>query len=162
MSHIGNMDVSPMNFDTVGNRAEQSKRVRTVLLKASRRQKNRFWVTFTCMAKLKPMLIFQKKNNAKNYISIWNIFVLVRKCLDEMKLNLGQKAFGIGDLVRYERNFVWCIFTYVTKSILSSLNIKTAINISCPAVNLNKPHNVRVVSNEWIMKAEMPTPCEGL
>ena len=73
LSHIGNMDETPMNFDKLGNKTVDLKGVRTVNVKSAEHEKTRFAVVLACVAdgtnKLKPMVIFKHKRKPKIFSS---------------------------------------------------------------------------------------------
>ena len=66
--HIGNMDETPVWFDMPSARTVNEKGAKTVLVNTTGHEKSRFTVVLACMAdgtKLKPMVIFKRKNLPK-------------------------------------------------------------------------------------------------
>ena len=73
--NTGNMDKTPVWFDMPTSKTVNSIGAKTVLLKTTAHEKTCFTVVLACLAdgtKLKPMVIFKCKDNAKRQIPRWH------------------------------------------------------------------------------------------
>ena len=69
LTHIGNMDETPVWFDMPTSKTVNTKGEKTVLIKTTGHEKSRFTVVLACMAdgtKLKPLIIFKRKTMPKD------------------------------------------------------------------------------------------------
>ena len=174
LSHIGNMDETPLNFDMLGNKTVDVKGVKTVHIKSTGHEKTRFAVALACMAdgtKLKPMVIFKRKTKPKITFPP-GIFVHfhAKGWMDEdgVKLwidNIWNRRPGS---MRNEHNLlVWDMFrshiTAKSKTRLARSSTDIAVipggltSVLQPLdVSLNKPFkdNIREQWNEWMLNGQ--------
>ncbi|GFT45769.1 HTH CENPB-type domain-containing protein [Trichonephila clavipes] len=69
LSHIGNMDSTPVTFDMIGNKTMNMKGTKAIHIKTTGHEKSPFTVVTSCLAdgtKLKPMVIFKRKTVPKS------------------------------------------------------------------------------------------------
>ncbi|GFX48072.1 HTH CENPB-type domain-containing protein [Trichonephila clavipes] len=80
LSHIGNMDETPVTFDMIGNKTIDMKGTKTTHIKTTGDEKSHFTVVLSLLSgtKLKPMVIFKRKTVPKpNFPK--GVFIHVRK-----------------------------------------------------------------------------------
>ncbi|GFX28446.1 pogo transposable element with KRAB domain [Trichonephila clavipes] len=68
LSHIGNMDETPVTFDMIGNKTIDMKGTKTIHIKTGH-EKSHFTVVLSCLAestKLKPIVILKRKTVPKS------------------------------------------------------------------------------------------------
>ncbi|GFW84011.1 pogo transposable element with KRAB domain [Trichonephila clavipes] len=70
LSHIGNIDETPVTFDMIGNKTIDMKGTKSIHIKTTEHEKSYFTGVLSCLAdgtKLKPMVIFKRKTVPKSY-----------------------------------------------------------------------------------------------
>ena len=174
LSHIGNMDEVPLNFDMVANRTVDIKGRKTIFVKTTGHDKTRFTVVLTCMAdgtKLKPMIIFKRKLMPKiKFPSGVFVHVHDKGWMDEEGVKLWITNVWNrrpGSLRKESSLLVWDMFkahrTTKISNMLNDMKTKTAVipggltSVVQPLdVCLNKPFKdyVRADWNDWIMNGD--------
>ncbi|GFW89476.1 pogo transposable element with KRAB domain [Trichonephila clavipes] len=69
LSHIGNMDETPVAFDMIGNKTIDMKGTKSIHIKSTGHEKSHLTVVLSCLAdgtKLKPIVIFKRKTVPKS------------------------------------------------------------------------------------------------
>ncbi|GFS75306.1 pogo transposable element with KRAB domain [Trichonephila clavipes] len=138
LSHIGNMDETPVTFGMIGNKTIDMKGTKTIHKKTTRHKKSHFTVVLSCLAddtKLKPMVIFKRKTVPKsNFTKSIFIHVHDKGWMDEngVKLwikNIWQRHPGV--IRNLQSLLVWDMFrsylTDNTKKLLTECNTDIAV-----------------------------------
>lgn len=174
MSHIGNMDETPVMFDMIGNKTIDVKGVKTVNVKTTGHEKSHFTVVLSCLAdgtKLKPMIIFKRKTMPKgNFPRGVFIHVHEKGWMDENGVKLWVKNIWEkrpGALRNPESLLVWDMFrshlTEKTKKLLKECNTDMAVIpggltplVQPLDVCINKPFkgNLKRLWNTWMLEGE--------
>ncbi|GFT92182.1 pogo transposable element with KRAB domain [Trichonephila clavipes] len=125
LSHIGNMDETPVKFDMIGNKTIDMNGTKMIPIKTTGHEKSHFTVVLSCLAdgtKLKTMVIFKRKTVLKsNFSEGWMAENGVKLWIK----NIWQRRPGA---LRNQQNLiVWDIFrshlTDNTKKLLSAIQI---------------------------------------
>ncbi|GFX66183.1 pogo transposable element with KRAB domain [Trichonephila clavipes] len=133
LSHIGNMDESPVTFEMIGNKTIDMKGAKTIHIKTTGHEKSHFTVVLSCLAdgtKLKPMVIFKRKTVPKsNFPKGVFIHVHEKGWMDENGVKLWIKNIWQrrpGALRNPQSLLVWDMFrshlTDNTKKLLTECN----------------------------------------
>ncbi|GFU76721.1 pogo transposable element with KRAB domain [Trichonephila clavipes] len=97
LSHIGNMDETPVTFDMIRNKTIDMKGTKTIHINTTGHEKSHFIVVLSCLAdgtKLKPMVIFKRKTVPKsNFPKGVFIHVHEKGWMDENGVKLWIKKY---------------------------------------------------------------------